>query len=69
MLYVVPGKQLLGSNITAEALTAFEALAVISKGDYANKLPDIFHSRPRRLEALVKSGVVNWPFNPKKSNL
>ena len=66
MLYVVPAEQLLGSNISADALNVFEALAVTSKGDYVNKLHDIFHSHPRRLEALVKSGVVNWPFDPKK---
>ena len=47
-------------------MNVFEALAVTSKGDYVNKLHDIFHSHPRRLEALVKSGVVNWPFDPKK---
>ena len=43
-----------------------QALAVMTKGEYVNKLHDIFHCHPRRLEAFVKSGVVNWPFNPTK---
>ena len=43
-----------------------QALAVMTKGEYVNKLHDIFHGQPRCLEAFVKSGVVNWPFNTKK---
>ena len=31
--YVVPAEQLLGSNISADALNVFEALAVTLKGD------------------------------------
>ena len=61
-----PIEQLLGSDFTPEALNVFEALAVKTKGDYVNKLYNIFHCHRRRLEALVKSGVVNWPFDSKK---
>ena len=46
MLYVVPAEPLLGSNISVDALTVFEALAVTSKGDYVNKLQDIFTAIP-----------------------
>ena len=43
--------------------------AVMTKGEYVNKLHDIFHCHPRGLEAFVKSGVVNWPFDTKKVKL
>ena len=66
MLYMVPIEQLLGSDFTYEALNVYEALDVTTKSVYVNKLHDIFHCHPRRLEALVKSDVVNWPFYQKK---
>ena len=55
MLYMVLIEQLLGSDLTPEALNVFEALAITTKGDYVNKLPDIFHCHPQRLEAVASS--------------
>ena len=70
MLYVVPVSQVLGSSVNRASLDASEsreqALYAITKGEYVNRLHDIFGCHDRRLEALVKSGVVNWPFNAKK---
>ena len=66
MLYMLFPEQLLGSNMTADALTVFKALQDILTGDNANQLHDILHSQPRHFEALVKIGVVNWSFHPKK---
>ena len=69
MLYVVPAELFLGADFDSEALAVSEsheqALAVMTKGEYVNKLHDIFYCHPRRLEAFVKSGVVNWPFDTK----
>ena len=45
-------------NTTADALIVFKALAVTSKGEYVMKLHNNFYSNPKRLEALVKSGVI-----------
>ena len=38
----------------------------MTKGEYVNRLLDIFYCHDRRLEALVKSGVGNRPFDAKK---
>ena len=70
MLYVVPVEQLLGDDYDAEDKIVAEAheqaLAVMTKGEYVNKLHDIVHCHARRLEAMVKGGVMQWPFDPKK---
>ena len=65
MLYMVLIEQLPGSDFNPEALNVFEALAVSTKGDYVTKWHNIFYCHPRRLAALVKSGVISWPFDPK----
>ena len=69
MLYVVPAELLLGADFDSEALAVSEsheqALVVMTKGEYVNKLHDIFYCPLRRLEAFVKRGVVNWPFDTK----
>ena len=65
-LSVVHAELLLGSNISADALNVFEALAFTSNCYDGNKLYKIFNDHPRRLEALVKSDVVNIPFDLKK---
>ena len=70
MLYAVPAKKLLGTNYDSEALFVPEsheqALVMMTKGEYSNKLYDIFPCHTRRLEAFATSGVVCWPFNPTK---
>ena len=46
VLFVVPAEQELRSNITADNVTVFDALAVTSKVDYVNKHYDIFYNHP-----------------------
>ena len=38
----------------------------MTKGEYVNRLYDIFQCHDRRLETLVKTVMVNWPFDAKK---
>ena len=70
MLYVVLVEQLLGDDYDAEDRIVSEAheqaLAVLTKGEYIYKLHDILHCSARRLEVMVKGGVINWPFDSKK---
>ena len=70
MLYVVAVEQLLGDDYDADDRIVSEAheqaLAVMTKGEYVNKLHDIVHCHARRLEAMVKGGVMNRPFDAKK---
>ena len=70
MLYVVPISHVEGSSIDTATLDSLEtrkqAFSVMTKGDYVNKLHDIFHCHDRRLEALVRSGVVNRLFDANK---
>ena len=70
MLYTVNREQLLGKNVDRNAILRMEAqeraLSVMTKCDYVNKLHDIFHCHSRRLEALVKTGVIAWPYDPEK---
>ena len=70
MLYTVNREQLLGKNVDHNAILRMEAqeraLSVMTKCDYVNKLHDIFHCHSRRLEALVKTGVIAWPYDPEK---
>ena len=70
MLYEIDRKQLMRERVDSDDMITLEAqeraLSVMTKCDYVNKLHDTFHSHPRRLESLVKSGVIAWPFDPKK---
>ena len=71
MLYAVPVVQVVGSDFNTPAVeildTQEQVLSVIAKGEYVNKLNDIFHCHPRRLEAMRKMGVIMWPFDTKKA--
>ena len=70
MLYMVNIDDVVGAKRDADELAVEEArelaLAVMTKGEYENQLHDTFHTSARRLESMVTSGVVAWPFDPTK---
>ena len=67
MLYMVSVEQQLKSKIITNALTAFGSLAVTSKDDDVNKLHEIFHSHSRHVQAFIKRGFANGPFDLMKN--
>ena len=69
MLYEVLAEQLLGDDYEAddrvESKAHEQSLEVTTKGENVNKLHDMARCHARRLEALVKNGVMQWPFRAK----
>ena len=67
---LIQAEQPLGADFDSEVLAISksrkQALAVMTKGGYINKLWVIFHCNPRRLKAFLKSGEVKWSFDTKK---
>ena len=69
MLYVVPVEEFLGDDYDADDRIVAEpyeqALAVMTKGEFVDKLHDIVHCYARRLEAMAKGKVMQLPFESK----
>jgi hypothetical protein len=67
MLYEVPISQLVtNKRVSNIPQSSSHALLLQSKAEAVNRLHDIFHRDSRRLEQMIKDGVISWdvPYKP-----
>ena len=71
MLYELPISSLIGENTRRNTPeNTSHALLLLSKAEAVNRLHDIFHRDSKRLEQMIKDGVITWdvPYKPTNFN-